>query len=100
MTYFLNKHAGVQLYLPYLHKMIPDYSMLYASQFYNFDRNHVPNNINDALWCQSANNITNIGVWYYPNGNEVPKYLFLMETSLIHQLLVQCSVRDSVVRLH
>ena len=29
---------------------------------------------NDALWCQSANNNTNIGVWYYPNGNEVPLF--------------------------
>ena len=54
--------------------MIADYSMIYATQFYNVDQNMDPNNINDALWCQSANNITNIGVWYYPNGNEVPLF--------------------------
>ena len=28
--------------------------------------------INDALWCQSANTGSNIGVWYYPNGTQVP----------------------------
>ena len=65
---------GVQLYLPYESKIIPDYSMIHASQFYNQDENDDPDNINDALWCQSANNITNIGVWYYPNGNEVPLF--------------------------
>ena len=54
--------------------VIADYSMIYATQFYNVDQNMDPNNINDALWCQSANNITNIGVWYYPNGNEVPLF--------------------------
>ena len=46
--------------------------MIHASQFYNVDQNNDPNNIVDALWCQSANNSTHIGVWYYPNGNEVP----------------------------
>ena len=54
--------------------MIPDYSMIGASQFYNVDKDNDPNNINDALWCQSANSSTNIGVWYYPNGNEVPLF--------------------------
>ena len=48
--------------------------MIYASQFYNLDQNNDPSNINDALWCQSANNVTNIGVWYYPNGTEVPLF--------------------------
>ena len=48
--------------------------MIYAGQFYNVDQNNDPNNINDALWCQSAENSTNIGVWYYPNGNEVPLF--------------------------
>ena len=52
--------------------MIADYTMIYANQFYNVDQNIDPNNINDALWCQSANNITNIGVWYHPNGTKVP----------------------------
>uniref|UniRef100_A0A1X7TGV5 Uncharacterized protein n=1 Tax=Amphimedon queenslandica TaxID=400682 RepID=A0A1X7TGV5_AMPQE len=48
--------------------------MIYASQFYNVDQNNDANNIIDALWCQSANNGTNIGVWYYPNGTEVPLF--------------------------
>ena len=26
----------------------------------------------DAMWCQSANNGSNIGLWYYPNGTQVP----------------------------
>ena len=66
--------TGVQLYLPFVDLVISDYSMIYASQFYNVDQNNDPNNINDALWCQSANNIANIGVWYYPNGTEVPLF--------------------------
>ena len=69
-----NLILGVQLYLPFEDRIIADYSMIYATQFYNFDQNKDHNNINDALWCQSANNITNIGVWYYPNGTEVPLF--------------------------
>ena len=48
--------------------------MIFASQFYNIDQNNDVNDINDALWCQSANNGANIGVWYYPNGTEVPLF--------------------------
>uniref|UniRef100_A0A1X7SZN1 Fibronectin type-III domain-containing protein n=1 Tax=Amphimedon queenslandica TaxID=400682 RepID=A0A1X7SZN1_AMPQE len=65
---------GVQLYLPFLFGSVPDYSMIYASQFYDVDQNNDDNNIVDALWCQSANNGTDIGVWYYPNGTEVPLF--------------------------
>ena len=54
--------------------MIADYSMIKADQFYNVDQNMDSNNINDALWCQSANTSSNIGVWYYPNGTEVPLF--------------------------
>ena len=46
--------------------------MIYASQFYDVDKNN--DGITDALWCQSANSSTNIGVWYYPNGTEVPLF--------------------------
>ena len=46
--------------------------MIYASQFYDVNKNN--DSFNDALWCQSANNGTNIGVWYYPNGTEVPLF--------------------------
>ena len=48
--------------------------MIHAGQFYSVDKNNDPNNINDALWCQSANTSSNIGVWYYPNGIEVPLF--------------------------
>uniref|UniRef100_A0A1X7TC16 Uncharacterized protein n=1 Tax=Amphimedon queenslandica TaxID=400682 RepID=A0A1X7TC16_AMPQE len=65
---------GVQLYLPYQDRIIPDYSMMYTSQFYDYDYNNDVNDIIDTLWCQSANNVTNIGVWYYPNGTEVPLF--------------------------
>ena len=65
---------GVQLYLPYVNRMIPDYYMTYAGHFYNVDLNKDRSNINDALWCQSANTGSNIGVWYYPNGTEVPLF--------------------------
>uniref|UniRef100_A0A1X7T0R0 Uncharacterized protein n=1 Tax=Amphimedon queenslandica TaxID=400682 RepID=A0A1X7T0R0_AMPQE len=65
---------GVRLYLAYEDRIIPDYSMIYASQFYDVDQNNDANDIDDALWCQSANNVTNIGVWYYPNGTEVPLF--------------------------
>uniref|UniRef100_A0A1X7SII5 Ig-like domain-containing protein n=1 Tax=Amphimedon queenslandica TaxID=400682 RepID=A0A1X7SII5_AMPQE len=65
---------GVQLYLAYENRTTPDYSMIYASQFYDIDQNNDVNDITDALWCQSANTSTNIGVWYYPNGTEVPLF--------------------------
>ena len=63
---------GVQLYLPYQNKTIPDFSLLYAGQFYDVDVNN--DNTNDALWCQSANNGSNIGMWYYPDGTQVPLF--------------------------
>ena len=73
--YLLTILTGVQLQLPYVSKIsIADYSMIYASQFYSIDQNNDPDNTNDALWCQSANTGSNIGVWYYPNGTEVPLF--------------------------
>ena len=66
--------TGVQLYLPYVNKIIPDYSMIYAGQFFDVDQNNDPNDIADSLWCQSANNGSDIGVWYYPNGTQVPLF--------------------------
>ena len=44
-------------------------SMIPANYFYDNDQNN--NGLNDALWCQSAKNESNIGVWYYPNGTQV-----------------------------
>ena len=43
--------------------------MIYAGQFFNFDQHS--DGTSDALWCQSANNDSDIGVWYYPNGTQV-----------------------------
>ena len=60
------------MYLPYQYSALLEYSMIYASQFYDIEMNN--DDINDALWCQSANSGTNIGVWYYPNGTEVPLF--------------------------
>ena len=64
--------TGVQLYLPYETRIIPDFSMLYAGQFFNIDQNN--DGTNDAIWCQSGNNDSNIGLWYYPNGTQVPLF--------------------------
>ena len=65
-----NLILGVQLYLAYaITKRIADYSIIKAGQFYDVDQDN--DTITDALWCQSANSSSNIGVWYYPDGNEV-----------------------------
>ena len=66
--------TGVQLYLPYENRTIPDFSMIYGGQFYNIDKNNDVSNVNDALWCQSANNGFDIGLWYYPDGTQVPLF--------------------------
>ena len=46
--------------------------MIYAGQFFDVDKNN--DSLIDALWCQSANNGSNIGLWYYPNGTQVPLF--------------------------
>ena len=46
--------------------------MIYAGEF--FDVNQNGDGTTDGLWCQSANNDSNIGLWYYPNGNQVPLF--------------------------
>ena len=43
--------------------------MIPSSYFFDIDQNN--DGLNDALWCQSAKNESNIGVWYYPNGSQV-----------------------------
>ena len=63
------------MYLPYENRIIPDFSMIYAGQFYdNISDALWYNNISDILWCQSANNGSDIGLWYYPNGTQVPLF--------------------------
>ena len=70
----------MQLLLPFKNIALPDYSAVKGGQFYNSDR--TMDGVNDALWCQSANNVTNIGVWYYPNGTEVPLFSGPLNSSL------------------
>ena len=43
--------------------------MIYAGQFFAVDENI--DGTKDALWCQSANSSSDIGLWYYPNGSQV-----------------------------
>ena len=46
--------------------------MIYGGQFFDVDVNS--DGTSDVLWCQSANNGSNIGLWYYPNGTQVPLF--------------------------
>ena len=46
--------------------------MIYAGQFFAVDENN--DGTNDALWCQSANNDSDNGLWYYPNSTQVPLF--------------------------
>ena len=64
--------TGVQLYLSYEDMIIPDFSMIIADQFQSGDGSG--DGIDDALWCQSGNNSSDIGLWYYPNGTQVPLF--------------------------
>ena len=66
--YTYNK-IGVQLYGGYNRTSYPNNSMIPAKYFYDVDINK--DGFNDALWCQSARNESNIGIWYYPNGSQV-----------------------------
>ena len=62
-------NTGVQLYGGYYNISYKNNSMIPASHFYRNDPNQ--DGLHDALWCQSARNEPNIGVWYYPNGTQV-----------------------------
>ena len=66
------KITGVQLYLFYKNRTIPDFSIIYGKEFSHLDHNN--DSAIDALWCQSANNGSNIGLWYYPDGTQVPLF--------------------------
>ena len=46
--------------------------MIYAGQFFDGDWNG--DGVSDVLWCQSANSGSNIGLWYYPNGTQIPLF--------------------------
>ena len=60
----------MRLYLSLENRVIPNYLMVRASQFYDLDING--DGQNDGIWCQSALNQSMIGVWYLPNGSPVP----------------------------
>ena len=66
--YTYNK-IGVQLHGGYNRTSYPNNSIIPANYFYDYDKNN--DTLIDALWCQSARNDSNIGVWYYPNGSQV-----------------------------
>ena len=53
-------------------RIIPDFSIMYAGQFYYVYQNG--DGTDDDLWCQSANDGSNIGLFYYPNGTQVPLF--------------------------
>ena len=59
----------MRFYGGYNNMSYPNNSVIPASYFYRDDPNN--DGLNDALWCQSARNEPNIGVWYYPNGTQV-----------------------------
>ena len=59
----------MRLYLSFENRVIPNYFMVRASQFYDVDQNG--DGQNDGIWCQSALNESMIGVWYLPNGSPV-----------------------------
>ena len=59
----------MQLYGGHFNMSYPNNSMIPADHFHRDDHNN--DGLNDALWCQSAKNEPNIGIWYYPNGTQV-----------------------------
>ena len=70
--------AGVRLYFQEAEQVIPSYLMLRASQI-------EPTGFNElsptrALWCQSANNNSNNGLWLQPPGI-IPPGFSLVNTS-------------------
>ena len=64
--------TGIQLYLPYENRIISDFSIIFDLSFYNIDKDD--DGTIDNLWCQSANNNSGIGLWYYPHGTQVPLF--------------------------
>lgn len=50
----------MRLYLGIEKRVLPNYSLI--------SQNQISSQPGDGLWCQSANNGTNIGTWYQPNG--------------------------------
>ena len=47
--------------------------MIHERQFFDSENTDF-GNANNTLWCQTANSGSNIGVWYFPNGTQVPLF--------------------------
>ena len=66
---------GVRLYLCEEVRLLPDFSMIAARQFHDDDQNSPgsdsSDDLNDGVWCQSANSGSMIGTWYLPDGTQV-----------------------------
>ena len=67
------------MYQGLLNRSIPNYAMIAARDFADKDDGSIGldfagqlDGINDGLWCQSANNGSDIGSWHLPNGSAVP----------------------------
>ena len=74
--------VGVRLYQGVLNRTIPNYAMIAARDFADRDSGSEglsfagqTDGINDGLWCQSANNGSDIGSWQLPNGSAVTENL-------------------------
>ena len=65
----------MRLYLGEEARVLPDFSMISATQFHDDDQDSPGSDssdgLNDGLWCQGANNVSMIGTWYLPNGAQV-----------------------------
>ena len=69
---------GIRLYLGIWNTTIPNYAMIASRDFGERDGGAGHqftgscDGLNDGLWCQSANNVSDIGSWQLPNGTAVP----------------------------
>ena len=65
----------MRLYLGEEARVLPDFSMIAARQFHDNDADSPgsdsSDDLNDGVWCQSANNGSMIGTWYLPNGTQL-----------------------------
>ena len=65
----------MRLYLGEEARVLPDFSIISAAQFHDNDQDSPgsdsSDDLNDGLWCQSANNGDMIGAWSLPDGTQV-----------------------------
>ena len=70
--------VGVQLYQGVLNRTIPNFAMIAARDFADRDSGistlgflGADDGLNDGIWCQSANNGSDIGSWQFPDESAV-----------------------------